>query len=59
MNAAVMNLYKEYGVNPMGGCLPVLLQLPIMYALSPSSAQRSNFVRRTLSAGSPIFLSRT
>jgi YidC/Oxa1 family membrane protein insertase len=33
MNAAVMNLYKEYGVNPMGGCLPVLLQLPIMYAL--------------------------
>lgn len=33
MNQAVMNLYKEYGVNPAGGCLPVLLQLPIMYAL--------------------------
>jgi len=33
MNSAVMNLYKEYGVNPMGGCLPILLQLPIMYAL--------------------------
>jgi YidC/Oxa1 family membrane protein insertase len=33
MNSSVMNLYKEYGVNPMGGCLPVLLQLPIMYAL--------------------------
>jgi YidC/Oxa1 family membrane protein insertase len=33
MNAAVMNLYKEYGVNPAGGCLPILLQLPIMYAL--------------------------
>ena len=30
---AIMNLYKEYGVNPAGGCLPLLLQLPIMYAL--------------------------
>jgi YidC/Oxa1 family membrane protein insertase len=28
-----MNLYKEYGVNPAGGCLPILLQLPILYAL--------------------------
>lgn len=33
MNQAVMNLYKEYGVNPAGGCLPLVLQLPIMYAL--------------------------
>jgi YidC/Oxa1 family membrane protein insertase len=33
MNQAMMNLYKEYGVNPAGGCLPLLLQLPIMYAL--------------------------
>lgn len=33
MNAAVMRLYKEYGVNPAGGCLPMLIQLPILYAL--------------------------
>jgi YidC/Oxa1 family membrane protein insertase len=33
MNQAVMRLYKEYGVNPAGGCLPMLLQLPILYAL--------------------------
>jgi YidC/Oxa1 family membrane protein insertase len=33
MNQSIMNLYKEYGVNPAGGCLPLLLQLPIMYAL--------------------------
>jgi YidC/Oxa1 family membrane protein insertase len=33
MNQAVMKLYKEYGVNPAGGCLPMLLQLPILYAL--------------------------
>ena len=28
-----MKLYKEHGVNPMGGCLPVLLQLPLLGAL--------------------------
>lgn len=33
MNSAVMNLYKEYGVNPAGGCLPMIIQLPILYAL--------------------------
>ncbi len=29
----MMQLYKTYGVNPMGGCLPLLLQLPIFVAL--------------------------
>lgn len=33
MNIQVMKLYKDYGVNPAGGCLPMLLQLPILYAL--------------------------
>ncbi len=33
MNMQVMKLYKDYGVNPAGGCLPLLLQLPILYAL--------------------------
>ncbi len=33
MNKQVMRLYKEYGVNPAGGCLPMILQLPILYAL--------------------------
>jgi YidC/Oxa1 family membrane protein insertase len=33
MNQSIMSLYKEYGVNPAGGCLPLLLQMPIMYAL--------------------------
>ncbi len=33
MNQGVMNLYKEYGVNPAGGCLPIILQMPILYAL--------------------------
>lgn len=30
---AVMKLYKRAGVNPMGGCLPMLLQMPILIAL--------------------------
>ncbi|MGM0620987.1 MAG: membrane protein insertase YidC [Bacteroidota bacterium] len=30
---ATMNLYKKAGVNPMGGCLPMLLQFPILIAM--------------------------
>ncbi|NLA24445.1 MAG: membrane protein insertase YidC, partial [Bacteroidales bacterium] len=30
---ATMNLYKRVGVNPMGGCLPMLLQFPILIAM--------------------------
>ncbi|HEY4562585.1 MAG TPA: membrane protein insertase YidC, partial [Thermoanaerobaculia bacterium] len=32
MNEEVMAVYKEAGVNPAGGCLPMLIQLPILYA---------------------------
>lgn len=28
-----MKLYQTYGINPMGGCLPMLLQMPILVAL--------------------------
>ncbi|MDE1170341.1 MAG: membrane protein insertase YidC [Verrucomicrobium sp.] len=31
MQMEVMKLYKEYGVNPVGGCLPVLIQIPIFF----------------------------
>lgn len=31
-NQEVMELYKKEGVNPMGGCLPMLIQFPILYA---------------------------
>jgi len=33
LNEEMMKLYKKEGVNPMGGCLPMLLQLPIFIAL--------------------------
>lgn len=28
-----MKLYKEAGINPLGGCLPLLIQMPILFAL--------------------------
>jgi len=33
MNTKIMQLYKEHKVNPMGGCLPILLQIPVFTAL--------------------------
>ena len=33
LNQATMQLYKEKGVNPLGGCLPMLLQMPLLFAL--------------------------
>ncbi len=33
LNKEMMELYKKYNVNPLGGCLPLLLQMPIFIAL--------------------------
>ena len=33
LNRATMRLYKEHGVNPLGGCIPWIPQLPIFWAL--------------------------
>lgn len=33
INEATMALYKEHGVNPLGGCLPLLMQFPVLIAL--------------------------
>jgi YidC/Oxa1 family membrane protein insertase len=32
MSQETMDLYKKHGVNPLGGCLPMLLQLPFLWA---------------------------
>jgi YidC/Oxa1 family membrane protein insertase len=49
LGQATMNLYKEYGVNPASGCLPILLQMPILFALyavfrSAIELRQSSFV---------------
>jgi YidC/Oxa1 family membrane protein insertase len=33
MSVETMKLYSEYGVNPLGGCLPIFLQMPIWFSL--------------------------
>lgn len=35
LQKATMRLYKEQGVNPLGGCLPLLLQMPVFIAMYP------------------------
>jgi len=32
LNRATLELYKKEGVNPLGGCLPMLLQIPVFFA---------------------------
>jgi len=33
LNEETMKLYKELGINPLGGCLPLLIQMPILIAM--------------------------
>ncbi len=33
LNQETMKLYRDYGVNPMGGCLPMLIQIPIFFGV--------------------------
>ena len=33
MNQAMMELYKKEKINPLGGCLPILVQIPVFIAL--------------------------
>ncbi|MBF8984425.1 membrane protein insertase YidC [Lutibacter sp. B2] len=33
LNVKTMELYKEHKVNPMGGCLPLLIQMPVLFGL--------------------------
>ncbi len=42
-----MALYKEHGVNPAAGCLPVVLQLPLLFALYQALIRASNVVTLT------------
>lgn len=33
LNTEIMGLYREYKVNPLSGCLPLILQIPVFFAL--------------------------
>lgn len=63
MNQEIMELYKKHGVNPLGGCLPMLVQLPIIYAfyevLESSIAMRHApwiFWIKDLSVPDPLYI---
>lgn len=42
-NLEIMNLYRSSGVNPLGGCLPSLVQIPVMFALWRVLSQGGRF----------------
>lgn len=44
LNQEIMALYKERGVNPAGGCLPMIVQLPIWFALFRVLRSPANYV---------------
>jgi YidC/Oxa1 family membrane protein insertase len=33
MNEEIMRLHRTYNINPLGGCLPMLVQIPVFFAL--------------------------
>ena len=62
-NQEMMDLYKKYGVNPMGGCFPMLLQMPIWFSLYASLSSNVELFHapfalwwRDLSSPDPFFM---
>ena len=53
MNAEINDLYKKEGVNPAGGCLPLLIQLPFLWAFY-SMLGNAIELRQPSSSGSTI-----
>ena len=63
LNQEMMGLYKQHGINPLGGCLPMLLQMPIWIALyqtlgNAAELYRAPFVGwiHDLTAPDPYFI---
>lgn len=62
--AEMMNLYKAHGVNPLAGCLPMLLQMPIWFALyrmlmAAAELYRAPFIPgwiNDLTAADPLYI---
>ena len=51
MNKKTMEFMRENKVNPLGGCLPMLLQIPVFIGLHLHDSQRDRAARRTFSMG--------
>lgn len=46
LNEEMMNLYREHGVNPAGGCLPMVIQFPVFIVLYDSIKGLTNTVKK-------------
>ena len=57
-NQEVMALYKKYGVNPMGGCVPMLIQTPVLHRVLQGVHGFGGDARRHLAVGHGPFPAR-
>lgn len=55
LNQAIMEMYKEEGVNPFAGCLPLLVQLPILWAMFRTLSPAPGVVAPWLADGNTMF----
>lgn len=62
MNVEIGELYKKHGINPLGGCLPIVIQMPFLFAFYAMLAnvtelrQASWLWIKDLSSPDPLFL---
>src|SRR4051812_37359036 len=57
LNEAMMAFYKEHNVNPLSGCLPMLLQMPVFFALYEAIRGLTSNPPKNLSHSSDLFQS--
>ena len=57
LNTETMGLYRKFGINPLGGCLPMFIQIPIFYGFFSSCATPSSCAV-TVSSGFQTFRNR-
>src|SRR5436305_4810828 len=55
LNEAMMAFYKEHNVNPLGGCLPMLLQMPVFFALYEAIRGLTHNPPKVLNQSSDLF----
>lgn len=55
LNEAMMAFYKEHNVNPLGGCLPMLLQMPVFFGLYEAIRGLTHNPPRGLAHSSTLF----
>src|SRR3954471_14297076 len=57
LNEAMMAFYKEHNVNPLSGCLPMLLQMPVFFALYQAIHGLTNNPPKDLAHSTKLFTS--